>query len=95
MIVIAGHFNVPAAQRDAFVAAHADLVTRARQFPGCIDLAVTADTVDPTRVNNMEVWRSEEDLQAWRKVCNPPKTGVKIEGDAVLKHHVSHSGPPF
>ncbi len=32
-----------------------DLVNRARAFDGCIDLAITADTVDPRRINNLEV----------------------------------------
>lgn len=95
MIIIAGHFRVPVDRRQAFVDAHADLVTRARRFPGCLDLAVTADSVDPARVNNMEMWRSEEDLQAWRKVCNPPKTGIAIAGGTVQKHHISHTEPPF
>lgn len=92
LILIAGHFFVPAEQRQAFVDAHMDLVRRARAFPGCLDLA---DSVDPARVNNMELWRSETDLEAWRKICNPPKTGIRIEGGAIQKHFIARSGPPF
>jgi len=95
VIIIAGHLKVAAAQRQAFVDAHADLVAQARRFPGCLDLAITADSVDATRINNMELWRSEADLEAWRKVCKPPKIDVRIESDSVRKHHISHSGPPF
>ena len=35
-----------------------NLVTRAREAPGYLDLAITADSVDPTRINNFERWES-------------------------------------
>jgi quinol monooxygenase YgiN len=36
MVIIAGHLEVDAAERDQYVAAHGDLVRRARQAPGCL-----------------------------------------------------------
>ena len=95
MLIIAGHYSVPAAQRKAFVDAFADLIKRARAYPGCLDLSISEDPVDPSRVNMMELWQSEADLVSWRKVAKPPKTGVKFEAGNVQKHHISHSGPPF
>jgi quinol monooxygenase YgiN len=52
MLIIAGHYFVDAAQRDAYVEAFHDLVQRARAAPGWLDVAITADAVDPGRVNN-------------------------------------------
>ncbi|WP_274426656.1 putative quinol monooxygenase [Chelativorans sp. YIM 93263] len=95
MIMIAGHLKVPAAQRSAFVNAHADLVDRARAYSGCLDLSISEDPFDPSRVNLMELWESETVLQEWRKVANPPKMDVQIEDGNVQKHHISRSGPPF
>lgn len=95
MLIIAGHITMRHERRQAFVDAFAELVVRARAFPGCLDLAITADPVDPTRVNNFELWRSEADLAAWRKVSNPPKTGIPIESDHVMKYFISSSAPPF
>ena len=95
MLIIAGHITVPANRRQAFVDAFADLVVRARAHPGCLDLAITADPVDLARVNNYELWRSETDLEAWRKISNPPKTGIPIESDQVMKYFISGSAPPF
>ena len=95
MLIIAGHYNVPAARRQAFVEAFADLIRRARAYPGCLDLSISEDPVDPSRVNMMELWESEADLKAWRKVAKPPKTGLKLEGGNVQKHQISQSGPPF
>jgi hypothetical protein len=54
---------------------HRDPMTRARAFDGCIDLAITADAVDPRRVSTVEVWDSAMVLDAWRKQANPPDTG--------------------
>jgi len=65
MIIIAGHLLVDEADRDRYVEAHRDLVSRARAFDGCIDLAITADTLDPRRINNFEVWRDSEVLDSW------------------------------
>ena len=50
MVIIAGHFAVAAERRDEYVATFTDLVRRARQAPGCLDVAVTADSLDAGRV---------------------------------------------
>ena len=54
MIIIAGYELVDAEHRDARVAAFADLVSRARQFGGCVHVAITADSVNPEQVNTVE-----------------------------------------
>ena len=41
MLIIAGHLTVDPDRRDEYVAAFADLVRRARQAPGCLDIEVT------------------------------------------------------
>ena len=55
MWIIAGYITVDEDERDRYVAAHRDLVVRAREAPGCLDVAITADPVDPRRVNNFEL----------------------------------------
>src|SRR3546814_3472218 len=54
MPVVAGHYKVPAARRKAFVEAHPDLIRRARAYPGCLDLSISEDPVDPSHVNRSE-----------------------------------------
>ncbi|WP_437808781.1 putative quinol monooxygenase [Sorangium sp. So ce1078] len=95
MLIIAGHLEVDPDKRDAFVAAHQDLVRRARQAPGCLDLAITADLLDPARVNNYERWESREHLEAWRKIAAAPKTGIAIRNDHVMEYGVSDVRPVF
>ena len=73
MIIIAGHTLTEADKRDQAVAAHAEMVARARGHDGCLDLAISADAVNPERINIFEQWRDQAALDAWRKVANPPK----------------------
>lgn len=50
MIIIAGYSHYKdTVERDAAVAAFAEMVGRARQVDGCVDMAITSDAVDPER----------------------------------------------
>jgi quinol monooxygenase YgiN len=83
MIIIAGHTLTEAHKRDAAVEAFADMVERARKHDGCLDLSISADSVDPERINLFECWRDEQAWNAWRKVAKGPRvkqreTNVKL-----------------
>lgn len=74
MIIIAGHSHWKTVEeRDAAVAAFAGMVGQAREHDGCIDMAITADSLDPTRSNIFECWRDEQAWKGWRKVAKGPK----------------------
>lgn len=78
MIIVAGYSLAKSVEdRDASVAAFAEMVGRARQQDGCIDMAITADSIDPTRSNIVEVWRDEAAWKAWRKVAKGPRSRAK------------------
>ena len=79
MAMIAGHATVDAADRDRYVTAHQDLVRRARQAPGSLDVAITADPLDPERVHIFERLESREHLDAWRAVAKAPTSKIKLE----------------
>ena len=66
MLIVAGHLTVAAEDRDAHVAASAPAVAQAREAPGCLDFAVTADSLDPQRVNVVERCESADALLAFR-----------------------------
>lgn len=94
IIIIAGYELVDAAQRDSIVAAHCDLVTRARGFDGCVHVAITADCVDPERINSAEVWRDAETMERWRAQANaadvePPRY------TSVRRYNATDGGPLF
>src|SRR5437764_14806396 len=71
MLIVSGYLVRDPADRDAHVMASAGAVRLARQAPGCLDFAVSADPVDPTRVNVFERWAGPEDLDAFRASGGP------------------------
>ena len=95
MIIVAGWYTVAPEDRDAVVESHTDLMARARQARGNLDLSISADPVVPGRINMFELWESEEALNAWRAVAQPPAQQSKILGGDIQKHSISASGPPF
>lgn len=66
MLIIAGHLRVQESDRDRYVADCVGAVTAARGAEGCLDFAVSADVVDPCRVNVFERWQTRESLEAFR-----------------------------
>ena len=66
MLIVAGYLIVDEEDRDRYVADCAAAVAAARQAHGCLDFAVSADLIDPRRVNIFERWSSRELLGAFR-----------------------------
>jgi len=66
MLIVAGHLKVRESDRDRYVADCAAAVTAARRATGCLDYAISADAVDPTRVNIFERWLTRKLLLAFR-----------------------------
>lgn len=95
MPIIAGYLFVAPEARANYVESHLDVVRRARNQPGCVDLAISADPVEAGRVNIFEQWESEEHLAAWRAVADAPAPATEIIGGDVQKHQIGASGPAF
>jgi quinol monooxygenase YgiN len=109
MIIVAGYTRTDVHKRDASVQAFAAMVERARQQDGCVDLSISADSVDPERVNLFECWRDEQAWNAWRKIAKGPRTrpreicvtlyrGAKVEktfrsGGGKRRARVPRTGP--
>jgi len=94
MIIIAGYELVDAEDRDRIVAVHRDLVSRAREFDGCIHVAITADSVDPERINSVEVWRDADVMGEWRKQANAPEVNEPKHME-VKRYDATDGGPLF
>jgi quinol monooxygenase YgiN len=93
VIIIAGYTLIETGKRDAAVAAFAAMVERARKSDGCLDLSISADSVDPARVNLFECWRDQQSLNAWRKVAKAPK--VKRRETHVKLYRSDKAEKPF
>lgn len=95
MIIIAGHYLVDEEQRDACVDAYRAMVGRSRTADGCIEVAITADSVDPGRINNLEVWRDAASLDAWRGQAATPDLDVEPREMAMQRYDATDGGPLF
>jgi quinol monooxygenase YgiN len=93
MIIIAGYTRTDAEKRDSAVEAFRSMVERARAHEGCLDFSISADAVDPERVNLFECWRNQTTLDAWRKVAKGPR--MKPREVAVSLYRTDKAEKPF
>ena len=94
MIIIAGYTRTDAEMRDGTVEAFRGMVERARAYDGCLDFSISADAVDPERVNLFECWRDQTTLDAWRKVAKRGPRGKPREV-AVSLYRTDKAEKPF
>jgi quinol monooxygenase YgiN len=95
MVIVAGHVIVDPEQRDAFVAGSVDLVEKARQADGCLDFAMTADLLDPGRVNLYERWESQAAVKRWRRKAPRQKHRTEMLSVSVAEYDVADVRPLF
>lgn len=93
MLVIAGHLMVDPTDRDRYVADCAAVVEAARKAPGCLDFALTADTLDAGRVNIYERWETDEELEAFRGSGPDAGTAARILDADVRRYRISAVEP--
>ena len=66
MVIVAGHLVVDPESRDDYVGGCVEVVRQARRTPGCLDFALSADVLEPGRVNIFERWESQAAVEAFR-----------------------------
>ena len=66
MVIVAGHITVEPHQRESYLAGCVSVVEEARRADGCLDFAITADLIDPGRVNIFERWESQAAVETFR-----------------------------
>ena len=94
-IIVSGTLHVDPAQRDAYLHARVPILEHARRAPGCLDFSLTADLLDPGRINVYERWRSKDDLLAYRGGDGPQlDESIAVTAADVELHHISASEPP-
>jgi quinol monooxygenase YgiN len=66
MVIVAGQLVVDPEQRESYLAGCIGVVEQARRTPGCLDFAISADLVEPGRINIFERWESQAAVEAFR-----------------------------
>ena len=89
MVIVAGHIVVDPSQRDDYLSGCVDVVGQARSAPGCLDFAISADAIDPGRVNVFERWVSQAAVEAFRGSGPSDEQGAAILSASVCEYDVA------
>lgn len=88
MIIVSGSIRTDPAERDSYVADSRDVIEQARRAPGCIDFHVSADALEPDRINIYEQWQTAADVEAFRGSGPSSEQQAAIVDAAVFQHVV-------
>lgn len=89
MLIIAGRLHVDPGSRETYLAGCVAVVEQARGSAGCLDFALTADLIDPSRVNVFERGESDDDLHRFRGSGPEAEQTAQIRDAAVSKYRIS------
>ena len=95
MVIVAGHITVEPRQRESYVAGCVSVVEQARRAAGCLDFAITADLVDPGRVNIFERWESQAAVSAFRGSGPSDEQGAAVLSASVAEYDIADVRPLF
>ena len=93
MIIVSGHLRVDSAGRDAYLDGCREVIFAARRAPGCLDFHLSADPLEPDRINIFEQWESAEAVEAFRGSGPSDEQAAAILDASVYQHEVSSSRP--
>jgi len=88
MVIVAGHVTVEPEERASYLAGCVTVVEQARGAAGCLDFAITADLIDPGRVNIFERWESQAAVEAFRSGGPSDEQGSAMLSASVAEYDV-------
>ena len=89
MVIVAGHVpSSPPSARPTSRAAGASSGRPGRP-PGCLDFAISADLIDPRRVDIFERWESQEAVDAFRGSGPSDEQGAAMLAASVAEYDVA------
>lgn len=88
-VVVGGNLRIAVGKRDEFIQRSLDAIEQARADGNCVDFSVSADPLDPDRVNIFEAWISTEALNQFRGKGPDKGLSELIESADVAEYTVS------
>jgi quinol monooxygenase YgiN len=88
-VVVAGHAMVEPDQRAHYLEGCIEVVRQARAATGCLDFAISADLLDPSRVNVYERWESQSAVEAFRDSGPSDEQGAATISASVVEFDVA------
>lgn len=89
VIIVAGHLRVDPAARARFLTEAANTARMARAASGCLDFYLSADPIEPDRVNVFERWSSRYTLGAFRGSGPSGLSAAEIRSADVREYDVA------
>jgi quinol monooxygenase YgiN len=89
VIIVAGHLIVEENRRESCLAGCAEVVRQARRTSGCLDFTLSADLLDPGRVNIFERWESRAAVEAFRGSGPSDEQAATIVAASVAEYDVA------
>jgi quinol monooxygenase YgiN len=89
VVIVAGHVVVDPTQRDDYLSGCVEVVEQARRAAGCLDFALSADLIDPGRINIFERWESQAAVEAFRGSGPSDEQGAAIVSASVSEYDVA------
>ena len=91
MIIIAGHLVVDAAERADYLDQCHAAVIAARSAAGCLDFHLSADHIEPDRINVYEAWESSGAAELFRGDGPDDGLASHIRSADIRVHEISSS----
>jgi quinol monooxygenase YgiN len=89
MVIVAGHIAVEPQQRESYLAGSVSVVEKARGAADCLDFAITADLIDPGRVDIFERWESQAAVKAFRRSAPRNKQAAAMLSASVAEYDIA------
>jgi quinol monooxygenase YgiN len=89
MVIVAGHITVDPEERQSYLAGCMSVVEQARRADGCLDFAITADLVDPGRVNLFERWETQAAAETFRGSGPSDEQGATMLSASVAEYDIA------
>jgi quinol monooxygenase YgiN len=88
MVIVAGYLLVEPSERDSYLVGCKAVVERARSTRGCLDFTISADLLDPSRIDVFERWESQAAVDAFRGSGPSDEQRGSIVSASISEYHV-------
>ena len=89
MIVVSGQLFVDPSDRAEYLDACVEVARLARAAPGCLDFHLSADPLEPGRINIFELWASVGAAEAFRGTGPSDEQRAVVHSAKVEQHQIA------
>jgi quinol monooxygenase YgiN len=94
VIIVSGKIYVDPDARESYLDDCRAVMESARAAPGCLDFALSADLLEPGRINIYEVWESDDRLATFRGSGPSSEQQAEIRDASVHRYRISSVEAP-